>query len=300
MEGFKYPYPVKQVEINDQIQIAYIDEGQGDHTLLMIHGLGSYIPAWQKNIEGLKSHFRCIAIDLPNYGKSTKGFFPFTMNFFAEVVASFIKKLELNNVTIVGHSMGAQIAVTSFLETNIPIEKLVLLAPAGFETFSASDRAFFYKNVTTEFIKTMSVEQIKSNFDLNFHNNILPADAHFMFEDRLAMRADEAEYYYYTQMVPKCVKGMLEVPVFDKLKHIDIPTLIIFGKEDLLIPNKALHPEATIDQIAQSGHEQISDSRLELLSPCGHFVQWECSKKVNQLISHFFNPRVNQDLSLIP
>ncbi len=285
MEGFNYPYIVKKVKFSDHIQIAYVDEGNEDRTLLMIHGLGSYIPAWQKNIEGLKSQFRCIALDLPNYGKSTKGFFPFTMSFFAEVISAFVKKLELKNVILVGHSMGAQIAVTTYLETTTPIEKLVLLAPAGFETFSASDSDFFFKNVTAEFIKAMTVEQIKSNFDLNFHNNSLPADANFMFRDRLAMRDDEEEYNFYAQMVPKCVGGMLEAPVFDRLNQIDIPSLIIYGREDLLIPNKVLHPESTIEQIAESGHKEIPDSQLELLSPCGHFVQWECPKKVNQLIS---------------
>ncbi|KAA3626265.1 MAG: alpha/beta hydrolase [Bacteroidetes bacterium] len=290
MEGFNYPYAVKKVKVSDPIQIAYVDEGYGDRTLLMIHGLGSYIPAWQKNIEGLKSQFRCIALDLPNYGKSTKGFFPFTMSFFAEVLAAFIKKLELKNVTLVGHSMGAQIAVTTFLETDTPIQNLVLLAPAGFETFSAKDRNFFYKNVTAKFIKAMSVKQIKSNFDLNFHNNSLPQDADFMFRDRLSMRADKVEYNFYAQMVPKCVRAMLEAPVFDQLNQVDIPTLIIYGREDLLIPNKALHPESTIDQIAQAGHQQIPGSQLELISPCGHFVQWECPEKVNQLIADFFAP----------
>ncbi|MDO8897890.1 MAG: alpha/beta fold hydrolase [Bacteroidales bacterium] len=67
-----YPFDVKKVQIDENTEIAYIDEGSGKETIIFIHGLGSYLPAWKKNIEGLSSDFRCIAIDLPGYGKSSK------------------------------------------------------------------------------------------------------------------------------------------------------------------------------------------------------------------------------------
>lgn len=80
---------------------------------------------------------------------------------------------------------------------------------------------------------------------------------------------------------------MLEGPIFDKLPDIAIPTLVIFGREDLLIPNKILHPHTNTKAIALSGQEQIPDSRLVLLSPCGHFAQWECADQVNELMLDF-------------
>lgn len=291
MVSFQYPFPVKFLDLGDQIRIAYVDEGQGDQVLLMIHGLGSYLPAWQKNITDLKQDYRCIALDLPNYGKSGKGAFPFTMRFFAKILAGFIESLDLKNLTLIGHSMGAQIALTTLLETEVSIDQLVLIAPAGFETFSDADKAFFYKNITPESIRDLSVDQIKVNFDLNFHNGRLPEDAQFMFEDRLAMLADREEFEWYYKMVPLCVKAMLEAPVFDLLKDIELPTLILFGKEDLLIPNQLLHPELTTHQVAMSGHEQIVNSHLAMLSPCGHFVQWDRPEEVNTLIRSFLEDK---------
>lgn len=66
-----YPYNVNYQEVGSGQQIAYIDEGEG-MPLILIHGLGSYIPAWKQNIPALSKQYRVIALDLPGYGKSSK------------------------------------------------------------------------------------------------------------------------------------------------------------------------------------------------------------------------------------
>ncbi len=287
MQNFKYPYKIKSIALSHSIEIAYVDEGHGEYTLLMIHGLGSYIPAWRKNIEGLSNQFRCIAVDLPNYGKSSKGDYTFSMRFFADTLTEFINKLELKNVVLIGHSMGAQIAVTLVLYSMIKVEKLVLLAPAGFEVFSEKEKIFFKNLMTPSNIKATPVEQIEANFAANFSDNSLPEDARFMFQDRLLMRSSEKEYDYYCNMIPKCVMGMLEAPIFDQLQNIKIPSLILFGNEDLLIPNKILHPHLSTTQVAKAGNQKIPNSQLHMLSCCGHFITWECSSMVNTHIRIF-------------
>ncbi|MFM8486640.1 MAG: alpha/beta fold hydrolase, partial [Bacteroidota bacterium] len=112
MESLVYPYPVQKVVLPDGPEIAYIDEGRGPYTLVMIHGLGSYLPVYTKVVGQLKRDYRCIALDLPNYGKSSRGGYTFDMAFFAETVSKFIHTLKLKKVVLVGHSMGAQVAMT--------------------------------------------------------------------------------------------------------------------------------------------------------------------------------------------
>ena len=106
MNELKYDYPVKYAELKNDIKLAYIDEGKGSETILMIHGLGSYLPAWKKNIGELSKNYRVIAVDLPGYGKSSKIPHSGLMTFYAEVIADFIQKLELGPVNLAGHSMG--------------------------------------------------------------------------------------------------------------------------------------------------------------------------------------------------
>ena len=287
MNSTAYPYPLKRIQLGNDIDLAYIDQGQGDHTLLFIHGLGSYMPAWNKNIAELRKDFRCLALDLPNYGQSKRGKYSFSMPFFAKTVDAFIRKLQLQNVVLVGHSMGGQIALTMALDLNTEIKKLVLIAPAGFEVFNEAEIQWLKQVYTPALLKAATPEQIRQNFNLNFASNMLPKDAQFMYEDRIQMQQDPAYYDSYCRMIPDCVSSMLEYPVFHRLQQINIPTLILFGQEDLLIPNRILHPMETAVSIAKTGHGQLPESELVLISPGGHFVQWECAGIVNERIRNF-------------
>jgi len=287
MDSLQYPFTTNTIDLSDSVTIAYIDEGEGPETLVFIHGLGSYLPAWRKNITELRQHYRCIALDLPGYGKSSRGDYPYDMSFFAQQVSQFLRKLSLKKPTVVGHSMGGQIALTLALQQPDLAGKLVLVAPAGFETFTDQERAWFQQVYTPAVVRATPPAQIKRNFALNFHESDFPEDAHFMYEDRLRMRADTALYEAYCQMIPQCVLGMLREPVFDKLSEIKLPILILYGRGDLLIPNTLLHAQLTTEKVAQAGHEQLPDSQLQMLDACGHFVQWECAEAVNTAIKSF-------------
>lgn len=284
MQDWHYPYPVHRLSLNDSLEIAYIDEGRGDTTLVFIHGLGSYLKSWQKTIDSLSPYYRCVAIDLPGYGKSSKGDYPFTLQFFADSVHDFIERLGLDKVVIVGHSMGGQIAMRLVLDYPERYEQLILLAPAGFETFTAAEGQAIRSVYTAALIKAMPEAQIVKNFEINFHD--MPADARFMIDDRLTMR-QTIEYDRYCEMIPRCVAAMLQEPVFAELGRIRLPTLVLFGENDLLIPNRYLHPQLSPAQVGQQGIQQLPDSELALIARAGHFLQWEQPAAVNQAIMRF-------------
>jgi hypothetical protein len=67
-----YRVTVNKIDLSDGIELAYTDEGSGE-TILFIHGLGSYIPAYDKIIPELSKNYRCIAIDLPRLWKIEQG-----------------------------------------------------------------------------------------------------------------------------------------------------------------------------------------------------------------------------------
>lgn len=284
MQDWQYPYDVHNITLSDTLEIAYVDEGQGEQTLLFLHGLGSNLKAWQKNIEYHKKDYRCIALDLPGYGKSNKGNHSFNMTFFAQMVHSFIAEMKLKNVVLVGHSMGGQIAMHTVFNNSEAIEKLILIATAGFEVFSEKEIKWFRNIYTADIIKSTKEAQIAKNFHLNFYD--FPDDAQFMIDDRLLMR-QTAEYEYYCNMIPQCLMGMLNEPVYNRLSEIDLPTLVIFGENDLLIPNKILHPTLTTSNVAEGGRDGIQKSELVLIPLAGHFVQWEQAEQVNKTISDF-------------
>ncbi len=283
MSDIVYPFPVKSVSLEDGVRVAYMEEGQGEQTLLFVHGLGSYAPAWKKNIEGLKNEFRCIAIDLPGYGHSSKGDYPGDMRYYADILARFIQKKELHHVTLVGHSMGGQIAITVGLGYPDLIEQLVLVAPAGFETFTNGQRQWFREVLTPDAVRLTTVTQIRENFATNFYR--FPEDAEFMIQDRIAIRAAD-DFGWYCDIIPKNVRGMVNDPVYSLLPELQIPVLSLFGEYDNLIPNRFLNGGKTED-IAKNGSSQIRQSVLIMIEKAGHFVQFEKSEEVNAAIRGF-------------
>jgi pimeloyl-ACP methyl ester carboxylesterase len=284
MTGPAASYKNYTTHLSNGIEISYCDEGKGAMTLLFIHGLGSNKKCWRKNIEVVKHQFRCIAIDLPGYGASSKGDYSYDMAFFATVVRDFAQQLHLDRIVLVGHSMGGQIAVTAQLQAPGFAEQLVLIAPAGFETFNHTEKQIVRSFYSPALLMALPQDQIRRNFEINFY--VFPRDAEFMIQDRFRMQETD-EYERYCKMIPKCVMGMIDQPIFDSLPSINVPTSVIYGKNDRLIPNKLLHPTQSTPSVAQAGTSQISDAQLILLDQCGHFVQWERPDEVNRhLLNH--------------
>jgi len=279
------PYPVSYIELDNDIKLAYTDAGSGEQTIIFIHGLGSYLPAWNKNIEVLKDSYRCIAIDLPGYGKSSKDAHPGTMSWYADVVMEFAAKMGIEHPVLAGHSMGGQIAMVAALRYPERVSRLILVDPAGFERFTEGQKQWFRDVMTVDLTKKTTAEQVQVNLAYNFYN--LPDDAEFMIRDRLAMReADDFEKYCYA--VTKSVSGMVNEPVIDKLDQIKQPVLVFFGENDNLIPNRYLNPGKT-EKIAREGAAKLPNAQLIMIPKCGHFAQFEKADEVNAGIRNFLD-----------
>ena len=282
-EELNYPFPVKYVTLDDGRKIAYVDEGKGDDTIIFVHGLGSYLPAWKKNIIKLRENYRCIAIDLPGYGKSSKEIHSGQMDFYADVIEEFAAKLDLEKIVVAGHSMGGQIGMVAALKYPDLISKLILIAPAGFEEFHEGEKQWFREVMTVKGVALTSNHQIRTNLYSNFYN--MPEDAEFMITDRIAMKGAEG-FENYCYAVVQSVNGMVDQPVIDFLHKIEQPVLILFGEHDQLIPNRYLNPGFT-KEIALKGHNKLPNSKLVMIEDCGHFAQYEKPEVVNDAIRDF-------------
>ena len=284
MQDIPYPADTKTVLLPDGTEIAYIDRGEGPYTLVFVHGLATYLKAWTHNMAILTTQYRCVALDLPGYGRSSKGDYPYGMAFFAEQVRAFCTALNLESVVLVGHSMGGQVALTLSLNDSVLVKKLVLIAPAGIETFTEAEANWLKSVYTPDVVKSATPEQLRKNYELNFFQWTYEAEA--LFRDRLLLR-ETVEYDDWSRMIPQCVAGMLDEPVFERLGEIAVPTLILFGENDALIPNSMLHGSQNTTQIAQLAQSKIPGSRLRLIPKAGHFVHWDQAAPTNEAIREF-------------
>lgn len=280
-----YGKQVQYIQLDD-IQLAYTEEGsEHQQTILFIHGLGSYLPAWKKNTEVLSKRYRCIAIDLPGYGHSSKGNYDYSMTFFANVISEFAQMKGLQKIHLAGHSMGGQIALTLALTQPELVDRLILVAPAGFETFNKGQRQWFRDVMTVDGVRLTTVEQIRLNLAYNFYD--LNEDAQFMIDDRIAMRS-AVDFVPYCYAIAESVSGMVDQPVYDFLPQIQHKTLCVFGANDNLIPNRFLNAGRTED-VAKKGAERLPNCKLEVLPKAGHFVMFEKYEVFNKLVEQFLN-----------
>lgn len=274
---------MEKINISSE-EIAYVEQGSGEHTLLFIHGLSSNLEAWRKNVSSLERKYKCVAVDLPGYGKSSKNRTNYSLKDYAAFLHDFIDEKQLKNVVPVGHSMGGQIAIHLVLDNPAKFEKLVLIAPAGIETFSDKEAMLMKSSYTAAMVENSTPEQIKNNYKLNFYS--FPGDANFMVEDRIAMKETD-DFPQYAQVVVNNISAMLDEPVINKLSEISIPVLMVYGRNDLLIPNKYFHPDQSVDTLVERAKEQISQLQVELIDEAGHFVNFEKSGEVNRIIETF-------------
>lgn len=282
-EVLTYDSKVKKISINSE-ELAYVEEGQGTKTLIFIHGLSSNLEAWKKNISGLSDTYRCIALDLPGYGKSSKNKIDYSLVEYAAIIRKFAEEKQLETPVLVGHSMGGQIAVHTVQQYPGYFEKLVLVAPAGIETFTEEEARIMKISYTPEMVKNATDAQIRSNFLVNFHE--FPEDAEFMIEDRIAMKS-ASDFGVYSEIIVNNICAMLEEPVFQDLDKINIPVMIIYGKNDQLIPNKYFHPTQDIEFLITAAEKKVPNLTVERIGEAGHFVNFEKASEVNEKIDRF-------------
>jgi len=121
---------VKTTEI-DGSKIRYLEEGTSKNTLILLHGLGASAERWEDVIPLFAKKFRVIVPDLIGFGYSDKPTIDYTTDYFAEFMSKFVEKVGIKEMSIIGSSLGGQIAAEFIINQNVDVKKLVLVSPSG-------------------------------------------------------------------------------------------------------------------------------------------------------------------------
>ena len=281
----KYPYPVKTLNLVSGIDISYNEEGKSKATpVLFIHGEGSYMRVWDRSFTTLSRNYRCIRLDLPGYGKSSKGNYQGGMKFYADAVKEFCDRMKIKKVSIIGHSMGGQIAMTTALLYPNLVEKIVLIAPTGFVDFNFDQKATLKAVSTMATNKAATDAEIKKNFESFFYK--MPPDARFMADDRLKIRT-ATDFEEHCNAVSQDISATTDGNVLANLANIKQPALCIFGKNDGVVPNKTTHPTLNTEGVAKAATKSMGKCDLLMMNEAGHFVVWEKAWMINDKIRAF-------------
>ncbi len=160
-----------KLEVQNQgVKIDYTDNGQGDTTLLFVHGWCINKSYWTDQVAFFSRKYRVVTMDLPGFGKSGENRTTWNTATFGKDVNTVIAQLHLKNVILIGHSMAGDIVVQAAI--NAPKEVIGLVGIDNFknvgvgETPSRKDTLIYnqYIDSLKHHFKTLAFEYV--NHDL--------------------------------------------------------------------------------------------------------------------------------------
>jgi 2-hydroxy-6-oxonona-2,4-dienedioate hydrolase len=254
------------------VNVRYLaTESKGDPVLL-IHGLGGSIESWINNVEEISSNkLQVIALDLPGFGHSDKPEITYTIKYYSKLISKFIRRLGIDSRSwsIIGSSLGGHIAAEFAIEYPTALSKLVLISPAGAlpVSFKGTPALHNYVNI----VKAKTVQQVRRAL-LGIDKTVKSVEYNYakMLFQRLASPGAKEAFM-------SALKGSAEAPrLNDRLHKIKAKTLLIWGKDDQIIPVSFLHPFI-----------KMKNCRVILIENCGHSVHMNCSKLFNKIVIDF-------------
>jgi pimeloyl-ACP methyl ester carboxylesterase len=241
-----------------EVDVAYLDVGSGP-VVVLLHGLGEHAGYWSENVAAL-----------------------YEIPWQAAVVRALVDRIAPGErPLLVGHSMGGQIALRYAIAWPDRVRGLVLLAPAGIETFTPGEAAWLRRVNSTAGFAAQSEDGLRAHYRRRVFGRWVPAAEHHL-EERVRIRGSR-EFPRYLYAVVQSIRAMLEGPVHGELGAVEGPTVVVFGDRDGLIPNPVLHA-GTSEDVAAEASRRIRGARVEIIDGAGHMVQAEFPERVNALI----------------
>src|SRR3989442_7064706 len=111
----------------DGLDLHYLVEGRGP-AVVLVHGLGGFAESWRHTLRGLAGRTTVYALDLPGFGASAKPRTRYRLPYFAGALHAFMEALGIQGASLLGHSLGAAVAVTYAVTHPARVERLTLVA----------------------------------------------------------------------------------------------------------------------------------------------------------------------------
>ena len=257
---------LKFTKVNN-LSVRYLDRNKRGTPLLLLHGLGGSIESWTNNIGFLSTKFRIIALDLPGFGLSDKPKISYSINFYVSFLEKFVKRIKLTHFFIIGSSLGGHIAVEFTIRNRKIVDKLILISPAGSlpKTFKGTKELRKYIRIVSA-KSSKDVSRMLSSIDKSMVNHSY-ADAIY---ERLSLPGARQGFI-------SALNGSAMAPRYNnKLGRIDTDMLLIWGREDRMIPLRFIRP-----------FMEHGKTRIIILEKCGHRPHVENPKLFNKIVKDF-------------
>lgn len=267
-----------------------LQENPGGVPVLLLPGIGGFAETYLYNFSALaEAGYQPFAIDNVGFGKSMiSPSFQFSPEVFSNAIGKWIEKQGIEDFFIGGNSFGGGVALGLWPLKKERIKGFILISPAGF----GKDVWFLYKLASLPLINLLTVRMAINGGmkGMNGRNSWKPVvhdpyslpeyiiEKNIYYRSRIETRP--AYEYVLKEMMtfrgqhPEVVQEIQNVA--EEIKKENIPTFVIWGRNDKVLPPK--HAETAAE---------LTGGKLVLIDECGHMPYLEHPQLVNDLIIDF-------------
>jgi pimeloyl-ACP methyl ester carboxylesterase len=269
---------LNEIEISGR-RVNYVDIGSGDAgpPVVFVHGLGGAWQNWLENLPRVAQDRRALALDLPGFGRSDMPRSEITISSYARCVNNFCEQLGLDEVVVVGNSMGGFVAAELAIQFPARVERLVLVSAAGISITN------IYRRPTQTWGRVAAVLGAYGAANTGraiSRRNIRHLALGFVMRHPTRLRADlcwEQVHAAGSEGFRDALEALLDYDFRPRLGEIACPTLIVWGKEDMLVPVED----------ADEFQREIPGARKILFEDTGHVPMLERPVMFNDCLMEF-------------
>ena len=250
--------------------VHYRDEGRNNNkTLVLLHGFLQSLDVWSSFVLSYMHHLRVITIDLPGHGHTDTFCETHSMDLMARVVKTVLDEAGVDQCVMIGHSMGGYVALAFADKYPYSLRGLGLI---NSHALPDSDEHRHYRQAVCD-----QVKENRASFIVNFVPTLFDDDNRAALSQDIKDLQDQC-LETRTEAIIAAQNGMMNRPSrITVLRHLEVPTLFVYGKNDNRIPL-----EIAISQAMIPGHAEIL-----LLDHVGHMAFIENREYVKPRILNF-------------
>ena len=254
----------------NNLNLSYDDVGEGNIPIIFLHGFPFDKSMWAKQLDFFATTNRVIAIDIRGFGKSTDESTPLSIDLFSDDLMLFMNQMKISKAIICGLSMGGFIALNAQARF-----------PDRFEAIILCDTQCIADTIEVKLNRYKTIDEIALNGTLNFNEAFIKkvfCKNSFTNKQEIVTQLRSVVMANQEQIVINGLKALAErSETCSTLSEINIPTLIICGREDEVTP---------LEQ-SEFLHTSIKASVLHIIDNAGHVSNIEQPEEFNNEISKF-------------
>ncbi|MBL0328757.1 MAG: alpha/beta fold hydrolase [Bacteroidetes bacterium] len=261
---------------------CYDDFGTGEIPIIFIHGFPFDKSMWDVQMEQLKKTNRVIAYDIRGYGKSSAGEDEQSIRLFADDLLNFMDALFIEKAIVCGFSMGGYTLLSATSRYAKRFEALILC-----DTQCIADSTELKEK------RNEVISQVKSGKINEFTETFLGS---VFCPESIQLKPEivEKARAIILNTSPFTIAGGLAAisqrwETFTTLCEINVPTLILSGRNDAITP---------VEQ-AEFMHKNIENAKLYIIENAGHMSNLEQPEQFNKYLDHFIKSLVKEEMLVV-